>query len=582
MNSVLGFFLYRSNAYEAVSFTDGRQLIEEGKVASIEIQDEVLKLVPVSGQTDSNPPKETWRVNFRGDMKSLEAYLQEKKMKYTFADKSFFSASLLSLLSTIFFCAVILFMPTIMKRMAKSQHKQIVHSDCTFEDVAGYETCKEQLQDMIDFLRDPKKFTRLGAEVPSGVLLYGPSGTGKTLLAKAVAGEVGVPFLAMNGSDFNEMFMGVGTGRVRDLFKQARKCAPCVIFIDEVDGIGAKRSDNPTSGGDHDRITTLNALLAEMDGFSANEAVLIIAATNRLASMDSAMLRPGRFDRKIYVGAPTKNVREAILRCHAKHIKVSDTTDLSMIAGMTAGMVGADLAAIVNEATLLATKAGAELVTTEHFLEAIRNIVVGHREKGNRLGDRERKIVAFHESGHAIAKAVLGEGADIASISIMPTSTGALGHNLNIPNSEEKVLFSKSALLNLVCVLLAGRAAEEIQFQDVTSGAVDDLKKANRILFEMITRMGFGKSMPNRVLIQDETEWGDGLQEKVDQEIQTLLTSAYEWALHILNTHKDLLSCMAETLLEHEDLHGEALSQLLAKVQLKPFRMEDFPVTMRN
>ncbi len=456
----------------------------------------------------------------------------------------------------------------------KSKAKIYIENEInvTFKDVAGVEEAVEELKEIIEFLKYPDNFTRLGAKIPKGVLLVGPPGTGKTLLARAVAGEAGVPFISISGSSFVEMFVGVGAARVRDLFAQAEKMAPCIIFIDEIDAVGRVRGVSP-AGGSEEREHTLTQLLTEMDGFDPKKGVIIIAATNRPETLDPALLRPGRFDRVIVVDRPDLKGREEILKLHCKNIKLAPDVDLKVIAARTSGMVGADLANIVNEAALLAARKGKEAVEMEDFEEAIDRVIAGLAKKNRYLSPEEKKRIAYHESGHAIVASVLTPHEKVHRVSIIPRGIAALGYTLQLP-SEEKYLVTKKELLAKISVLFGGRAAEELVFKEVSTGAQNDLEKATEIARAMIMDYGMSEILGpqtfrkrehlfldipfrERELISEETA------KIIDKEIARILKNCYESAVKILEERRELLEKMVKLLIEREVLEGEELEKLL-------------------
>ena len=456
----------------------------------------------------------------------------------------------------------------------KSKAKIYVENEIniTFKDVAGVEEAVEELKEIIEFLKNPQKFTKLGAKIPKGVLLVGPPGTGKTLLARAVAGEAGVPFISISGSSFVEMFVGVGAARVRDLFSQAESKAPCIIFIDEIDAVGRVRGVSPV-GGSEEREHTLTQLLTEMDGFDPKKGVIIIAATNRPEILDPALLRPGRFDRVIVVDRPDLKGREEILRLHCKNIKLAPNVDLKVIAARTPGMVGADLANIVNEAALLAARKGKEAVEMEDFDEAIDRVIAGLAKKNRYLSPEEKKRIAYHEAGHAIVASVLTPQEKVHRISIIPRGVAALGYTLQLP-TEERYLITKEELMAKISVLFGGRVAEELVFKEVSTGAQNDLEKATEIARAMIMDYGMSEILgpqtfrkrehlfldipfKERELISEETA------RLIDKEISKILQNCYESAKKILEEKRDLLEKLVDALLEKEILEGEELQKLL-------------------
>lgn len=452
----------------------------------------------------------------------------------------------------------------------------------TFTEVAGVDEAKAELVEIVDFLKTPRRFTQLGAKIPKGVLLVGPPGTGKTLLAKAVAGEAGVPFFSISGSEFIELFVGVGSSRVRDLFEQAKKQAPCIVFIDELDAIGKSRSSGGFYGGNDEREQTLNQLLTEMDGFSAGDTtVIVLAATNRPETLDPALLRPGRFDRQVLVDRPDLKGREAILAIHAKDVKLSAEVDLKAIATRTPGFAGADLANLVNEAALLAARNGHTAVEQADFSEAIERIVAGLEKKSRVLSDKEKTIVAYHEVGHALVGAVMPGSDQVAKISIVPRGMAALGYTLQLP-TEDRFLRDEAELKGQIATLLGGRSAEEIVFGNITTGAANDLQRATDLAEQMVTMYGMSKvlgplaydrgnqnafldngMMPNpRRAVSAETA------KAIDQEVKELVETCHQRALEILRANRDLLETMATQLLEAEVMEGDTLTTLLEQVQL--------------
>ena len=469
--------------------------------------------------------------------------------------------------------------------IGKSRAKAYVEDEATkttFQEVAGVEEAKAELVEIVDFLKTPRRFTQLGAKIPKGVLLVGPPGTGKTLLAKAVAGEAGVPFFSISGSEFIELFVGVGSSRVRDLFEQAKKQAPCIVFIDELDAIGKSRSSGGFYGGNDEREQTLNQLLTEMDGFNAGDTtVIVLAATNRPETLDPALLRPGRFDRQVLVDRPDLSGREAILKIHAKNVKLSPELDLKAIATRTPGFAGADLANLVNEAALLAARNNHTAVEQADFAEAIERVVAGLEKKSRVLNDKEKKIVAYHEVGHAIVGAVMPGTDQVAKISIVPRGMAALGYTLQLP-TEDRFLRDEAELKGQIATLLGGRSAEELIFGSITTGAANDLQRATDLAEQMVTTYGMSKvlgplaydrghqntfldngMMPNpRRAVSAETA------KEIDQEVKGLVEEGHQFALEILRTNRDLLEGIASQLLESEVIEGETLRKFLSEVKL--------------
>ncbi len=446
----------------------------------------------------------------------------------------------------------------------------------TFADVAGVDEAVEEVKEIVQFLKDPKKYTRLGGKLPKGVLLVGPPGTGKTLLARAVAGEAGVPFFNMSGSDFVEMFVGVGAARVRDLFQQAKAQAPCIIFIDEIDAIGKKRATIGVMGGGHDeRENTLNQLLVEMDGFDPGSGVIIMAATNRPDVLDPALLRAGRFDRQVLVDRPDMNGREAIFRVHTRKLQLADDVDLRRLAAQTPGFAGAEIANVCNEAALLAVRNGHEKVTQRDFEEAIERVIAGLEKKNKLINEKERRIVAYHESGHAIV-GYFTEGADeVQKVSIVPRGIGALGYTLQMP-LEDRYLMSKTELLGKIKGLLGGRAAEEIVFGDVTTGASNDLERVSKLARSMVTVYGMSDKLPNLSLVQQggpgflgqdlyHEKRSEKIEQIIDEEVQRIINQCYVETKQLLLEKRDLLERMAQTLLEKEVIGRKEIEEILGE-----------------
>ncbi len=442
----------------------------------------------------------------------------------------------------------------------------------SFADVAGQDEAKEALQEIVDFLHNPEKYAEIGANLPKGALLVGPPGTGKTLLAKAVAGEAKVPFFSISGSEFVEMFVGMGAAKVRDLFKQAKEKAPCIIFIDEIDTIG-KRRDSGIAGGGHDeREQTLNQLLSEMDGFDGQKGVVILAATNRPESLDRALLRPGRFDRRVPVELPDLKGREAILDVHARPVRMAADIDFNAIARATAGASGADLANMINEAALRAVRHGRDKVAQADLEESVEVVLAGYQRKNAVISDREKKIIAYHEVGHALVAASQMDSAPVHKITIIPRTSGALGYTMQIDETEQ-VLLSRENALNKIVTLTGGRAAEEIVFQSVTTGAANDIEQATRIARSMVTRYGMSEQFGMIALetqvnpyLSNETSMvcSSGTAEKVDHEVMQIIRQAHDQARTILQDRLGKLHEIAALLLRHETISGEEFMRLLA------------------
>ncbi len=465
-------------------------------------------------------------------------------------------------------------------QIGKSKAKVYVEGEATktmFTDVAGVDEAKLELQEIVQFLKTPEKYTKIGAKIPKGVLLVGPPGTGKTLLAKAVAGEAGVPFFSISGSEFVELFVGVGSSRVRDLFEQAKKQSPCIIFIDELDAIGKARSSGGMYGGNDEREQTLNQLLTEMDGFGVDgTTVIVLAATNRPETLDQALLRPGRFDRQVLVDRPDKSGRLAILKIHAAKVTLDKSVDLETIATRTSGFAGADLANLVNEAALLAARAGRETVLLEDFAEAVERVVAGLEKKSRVLNENEKRIVAYHEVGHALVGALNSSSGKVEKISIVPRGMAALGYTLQLP-TEDRFLLSKEEIEAQIATLLGGRSAEEIIFGSITTGASNDLQRATDLADKMVTSYGMSEVLGPLAYQKQQNQFLGGMEmarnvspatsEAIDKEIKTIVENAHAKALAILNANRDLLESISEKLLETEVIEGDFLTGLLSQVK---------------
>ena len=447
----------------------------------------------------------------------------------------------------------------------------------TFEDVAGEEEAKEALKEIVDFLEHPGKYASIGAKLPKGALLVGPPGTGKTLLAKAVAGEAKVPFFSISGSEFVEMFVGMGAAKVRDLFKQANEKAPCIVFIDEIDTIGKKRDTGAGIGGNDEREQTLNQLLTEMDGFDGKKGVVILAATNRPESLDPALLRPGRFDRRIPVELPDVGGREAILRVHSKGIRMADDIDLKAIARATSGASGAELANIINEAALRAVRLGRETVTQDDLMESVETVIAGYQRKNAVMSESEKKIVSYHEIGHALVAALQTHSAPVTKITIIPRTSGALGYTMQV-DEDEHYLMSREELYNKIVTLTGGQAAEQLVFHSITTGASNDIEKATRLARGMITRYGMGdfgmvalETLNSQYLGQDTSlACSPAFAEKIDEQVVALVEEARKKADSILREHEDKLHELAAYLLNKETITGEEFMSILKADDQKP------------
>ena len=447
----------------------------------------------------------------------------------------------------------------------------------TFEDVAGEEEAKEALKEIVDFLEHPGKYASIGAKLPKGALLVGPPGTGKTLLAKAVAGEAKVPFFSISGSEFVEMFVGMGAAKVRDLFKQANEKAPCIVFIDEIDTIGKKRDTGAGIGGNDEREQTLNQLLTEMDGFDGKKGVVILAATNRPESLDPALLRPGRFDRRIPVELPDVGGREAILRVHSKGIRMADNIDLKAVARATSGASGAELANIINEAALRAVRLGRDTVTQDDLMESVETVIAGYQRKNAVMSESEKKIVSYHEIGHALVAALQTDSAPVTKITIIPRTSGALGYTMQV-DEDEHYLMSREELYNKIVTLTGGQAAEQLVFHSITTGASNDIEKATRLARGMITRYGMGdfgmvalETLNSQYLGQDTSlACSPAFAEKVDEQVVALVEEARKKADSILREHEDKLHELAAYLLNKETITGEEFMSILKADDQKP------------
>ena len=447
----------------------------------------------------------------------------------------------------------------------------------TFEDVAGEEEAKEALKEIVDFLEHPDKYASIGAKLPKGALLVGPPGTGKTLLAKAVAGEAKVPFFSISGSEFVEMFVGMGAAKVRDLFKQANEKAPCIVFIDEIDTIGKKRDTGAGIGGNDEREQTLNQLLTEMDGFDGKKGVVILAATNRPESLDPALLRPGRFDRRIPVELPDVGGREAILRVHSKGIRMADNIDLKAVARATSGASGAELANIINEAALRAVRLGRDTVTQDDLMESVETVIAGYQRKNAVLSESEKKIVSYHEIGHALVASLQTNSAPVTKITIIPRTSGALGYTMQV-DEDEHYLMSREELYNKIVTLTGGQAAEQLVFHSITTGASNDIEKATRLARGMITRYGMGdfgmvalETLNSQYLGQDTSlACSPAFAEKIDEQVVALVEEARKKADSILREHEDKLHELAAYLLNKETITGEEFMSILKADDQKP------------
>lgn len=574
-----------------VSYNNFLQMVDEGKVSKVEITDKRLAAV------DKNNEKEIY-VTGRVEDPELANRLMKSKVEFTQVVPkeqsplvTFFTNWVLPIL--IFFGLGQLFMYFMGKRMGgnamsfgKSNAKVYVEAQTgkSFADVAGQDEAKEALMELVDFLHNPGKYKDIGANMPKGALLVGPPGTGKTLLARAVAGEAKVPFFSISGSEFVEMFVGMGAARVRDLFKQAQEKAPCIVFIDEIDAIG-KRRDNGQFGGNDEREQTLNQLLSEMDGFDGSKGVVILAATNRPESLDKALLRPGRFDRRIPVELPDLKGREAILKVHARNVHMADNIDYGTLARATAGASGAELANIINEGALRAVKMHRNVVEQEDLEESIETVIAGYQRKGAVISPKEKKVIAYHEIGHALVAAMQKHSAPVHKITIIPRTNGALGYTMQI-SENDSVLMTKEELFNKIVTMTGGRSAEEVVFGSITSGASNDIEQATKLARSMVTRLGMTEEfdmmatevVANRYLGGDAAlQCSEATAGKIDAKVLALIKEAHEKARTILQDNRDKLDVLAQYLLEKETITGEQFMALLQQEQAKENAEEKTP-----
>jgi cell division protease FtsH len=569
---------------ENVSYSQFKKFISDGKITSVVVSARMLKGYEKIQEGRKEPlfPKLVYMTP-RLEDPTLVPFLEKNNVEIIAENENTFFMALLSwVLPAVIFVGIWMWA---MKRMGqgaggimtlgKNKAKIVAQTDVGvgFKDVAGQDEAKEELQEILEFLQTPDKFTRLGAKIPKGVLLVGPPGTGKTLLAKAVAGESGVPFFSISGSDFIEMFVGLGAARVRDLFEEAGKIAPCLVFIDELDALGKARGAG-NLGGHDEREQTLNQLLVEMDGFQANKGVVILAATNRPEILDPALLRPGRFDRHILVDRPDLKGRLEILKVHARDVTLSEDVDLQTIARRTPGFTGADLANLINEAALLAVRKNQSAVTPTDFEQAVDRIIAGLEKKNRVLNDREKKTVAYHETGHALVAAFRETAEKVHKISIVPRGIGALGFTLQLP-TEDRYLMSRTELFEKIDVLLGGRAAEMTIFTDVTTGAQNDLQRATDIARSMVTLYGMSDELgavayqhaPGPFMMQQsflpQKEMSEDTARMVDFEVRRIIDTRMESALDTLRKHQGLLHRVAENLLEKETIESAEFLELI-------------------
>ena len=566
-----------------VSYDQFLSLVEQKEVKQVAIEDDVILFtIKDEASKDGYAYYQTGRIQQDSDLVNR---LKESGAEFSAVIPTQDSPLLNFLMTWVFPILLFVALGQLMARMltkhmggnamsfGKSNAKIYVESQTgkSFADVAGQDEAKDALREIVDFLHNPDKYAAIGASLPKGVLLVGPPGTGKTLLAQAVAGEAKVPFFSISGSEFVEMFVGMGAAKVRDLFKQAQEKAPCIVFIDEIDTIGKKRDSGSGIGGNDEREQTLNQLLAEMDGFDGAKGVVILAATNRPDSLDKALLRPGRFDRRVPVELPDLQGRIAILKVHAKDVKMEDNIDFDTIGRATSGASGAELANIINEAALRAVRMGRNKVAQQDLEESVEVVIAGYQRKGAMINEREKRIIAYHEIGHALVAARLKDAAPVHKITIIPRTSGALGYTMQV-EEEERVLMSKEDLLNQIITLTGGRSAEEVVFNSITSGASNDIEKATSTARAMITRFGMSDSFDmmeletvNNPYLGNDTSLVCSADSaaQVDKEVCEIIRSAHQKALQILRDNRDVMDKLAAYLLEKETITGEEFMEIL-------------------
>ena len=572
-----------SNVSSEISYSEFIQLLDNGQVESVVINSDNLKVTLKNGGKLGNDTKTVIATEDENELtKRLDdANVEFKREKPNMAGELLYAILSFVVPVVLMFALISLFFRRMNKGggmmggVGKSKAKAYVQKETgvTFKDVAGQDEAKESLQEVVDFLHNPGKYTEIGAKLPKGALLVGPPGTGKTLLAKAVAGEAHVPFFSLSGSDFVEMFVGVGASRVRDLFEEAKKNAPCIIFIDEVDAIGKTRDSR--FGGNDEREQTLNQLLAEMDGFDTSKGLLILAATNRPEVLDPALLRPGRFDRRVIVDRPDLKGRVSILKVHAKNVSLDETVDLEGIALATSGAVGSDLANMINEAAILAVKNGRKAVSQKDLLEAVEVVLVGKEKKDRILSMEERRIVSYHEVGHALVSALQKDSEPVQKITIVPRTMGALGYVMHVPE-EEKYLNTKKELEAMLVGYLGGRAAEEIVFDTVTTGAANDIEQATKVARAMITQYGMSERFGLMGLAETQNQYldgravmncGDSTATEIDHEVMKLLKHSYDEAKRLLSENREALDKIAEFLIERETITGKEFMKIFREIK---------------
>ena len=573
-----------TNSYTRAQFETA---VADGNVAQ-------LKIVPNRGEVPTGNVYITFKdsstqVLAVNDVNDIEDYLRDQQFTSSTVENPPEQSWIVTILPyLIIFAAMFIFFMIMtnqaaansggggkMMNFGKSRAKLMTDDPAkrvTFANVAGLKEEKEELEEIVDFLRAPKKYTRLGARIPKGVLLVGPPGTGKTLLAKAIAGEAGVPFFSISGSDFVEMFVGVGASRVRDLFEEAKKNAPCIVFIDEIDAV-ARRRGTGMGGGHDEREQTLNQMLVEMDGFGVNEGIIVMAATNRVDILDPAIMRPGRFDRKVHVGRPDVGGREEILFVHAKNKPLGDDVDLKQIAQTTAGFTGADLENLLNEAAIIAAKEDRAYITQTDIKKAFVKVGIGAEKKSRVISEKEKRITAFHESGHAILFHLLPDVGPVYSVSIIPTGAGAAGYTMPLPERDD-MFNTKGKMLQDIIVSLGGRVAEELVFDDITTGASQDIKQATRMAKDMVTKYGMSENIGLICYDNDDDEvfigrdlahtrgYGEGVATTIDLEVKRIIDECYEKAKQMIAEHRDVLDACANLLLEKEKISQQEFEAL--------------------
>lgn len=566
----------------AYTYQDFQKDLKKEKVESVEVKQNKVAPTGTLKIRLKNDDIEQLHVS---DVNSAEDLLESYDISYSVDNVPQDSWMSTTLVPIILMAGIMVFVVMMMNRQGGSNAKAMnfgksrakmstqEENHVTFAQVAGLQEEKEELAEIVDFLKSPGKYTQVGARIPKGVLLEGPPGTGKTLLARAIAGEAGVPFFTISGSDFVEMFVGVGASRVRDLFEDAKKNAPCIIFIDEVDAIGKTRDSR--FGGNDEREQTLNQLLAEMDGFDTSKGLLILAATNRPEVLDPALLRPGRFDRRVIVDRPDLKGRVSILKVHAKNVSLDETVDLEGIALATSGAVGSDLANMINEAAILAVKNGRKAVSQKDLLEAVEVVLVGKEKKDRILSMEERRIVSYHEVGHALVSALQKDSEPVQKITIVPRTMGALGYVMHVPE-EEKYLNTKKELEAMLVGYLGGRAAEEIVFDTVTTGAANDIEQATKVARAMITQYGMSERFGLMGLAETQNQYldgravmncGDSTATEIDHEVMKLLKYSYDEAKRLLSENREALDKIAEFLIERETITGKEFMKIFREIK---------------